>query len=175
MRPSAGRRDTAWAIATAVLLAPGCGGRPSVEARVRGVLEEAVRRANARDAAGLTALCAPDYADFEGRDAARTRQLLQDHFERYRGIVVHLLGARIGGTEPDGLLPVECDVSLSHGAAQVLRRLIHSAGVLYRFRLGLRPGPGDGWRIATAAWEEVGPAGLFPESLGVLKELFPGF
>ncbi len=175
MRRPASRRAAAWAMAIAVLLAPACGGGPSVEARVRAVLEEAVSRANARDAAGLAALCAPDYADFEGRDAARTVELLRGHFERYRGIVVHLLGARIGGAEPDGLLPVECDVSLSHGAAQVLRRLIRSAGVLYRFRLGLRPGPGDGWRVVSAAWEEVGPAGLFPESLGVLKELFPGF
>jgi hypothetical protein len=165
----------AWAAAlvAAALLAPACRA-PSEEARIRGLLEEAVSRAGRRDAAGLMELCAPDYADSEGRDQARTGDLVGGYFDRYRGIVIHLLGARVGEAGPDGLVPVECEVSLSHGAAELLRKLIRYAGSFYRFRFELRRDPRAGWRFASAAWEEVGLAELFPESLDLLKELFPG-
>jgi hypothetical protein len=174
MSRSAGFRAAALMIA-ATLLAPACGGGPTREERIRAVLEEAVSRANHRDVAGLMALCGPDYADFEGRDAARTRELVGGYFGRYRGIVIHLLGVRIDPAGPDGRVPVECEVSLSHGAAEVLRKLIRYAGSFYRFRFELRREPRAGWRFASAGWEEIGPAGLFPESLDLLKELFPGF
>ncbi len=176
MRRPAGLRAAAWALVAAVLYLPACGGGPGRdEARIRGLLEEAVSRANRRDAAGLMALCAPDYADFEGRDAAATRELVGGYFGRYRGVVVHLLGVRIDPAGPDGRVPVECEVSLSHGAAETLRRLLRYAGAYYRFRFELRPEPRSGWRFSSAAWEETGPARLFPESLAILKELFPGF
>ena len=168
-------RARAWAaaLAMAAILSPACRAR-SDEARIKGLLEEAVERAAKRDEAGLTRLLAPEYEDFEGRDAARTGELLRGYFDRYRGIVVHLLGVRIGRAAAGGLVPVECEVSLSHGAVEVLRKLFRYAGTCYRFRLEVRPEPRAGWRVASAAWEEVGPAGLFPESLDILKELFPG-
>ncbi|HOW85373.1 MAG TPA: hypothetical protein P5119_07990 [Candidatus Aminicenantes bacterium] len=168
-------RGRAWAVALAVaaILSPACRAR-SGEARIRSLLEEAVERAAKRDEAGLTRLLAPEYEDFEGRDAARTGKLLRGFFDRYRGIVVHLLGVRIGPAAADGRVPVECEVSLSHGAAEVLRKLVRFAGTCYRFRLEVRPEPRAGWRFVSAAWEEVGPAGLFPESLDILKGLFPG-
>lgn len=169
------RPGRAWAAAlvAAVLLAPACRA-PSEEARILGLLEEAVNKASKRDLAGLMALCAPDYADFEGRDAAGTRGLVAGFFDHYRGVIIHLLGARVGEARGDGLVPVECEVSLSHGAAEVLRKLIRYAGTFYRFRFELRREPRTGWRFVSAAWEEVGLTGLFPESLDVLKDLFPG-
>lgn len=168
-----GGRAWAAALAAAVLLMPACR-TPSEEARIHAVLEEAVARAGKRDVAGLVGLCASDYADFQGRDAARTRDLIGDTLDRNRGVVVHLLGARIGEPGPNGLVPVDCEVSLSHGAAEVLRKLIRYAGSTYRFHFEMRQEPRAGWRFVSAAWEEVGLTGLFPESLDILKELFPG-
>ena len=119
-------------------------------------------------------LFAPDYRDFQGRDAAGTLDLVTDYLDHYRGVVIHLLGVRTGGIDPRGTASVECDVSLSPGAAEVLRKLIRYTGEYYRFKVDLRKtGPGA-WRFTYAEWESLGLAELFPESLDLLKELFPG-
>jgi hypothetical protein len=64
---------------------------------------------------------------------------------------------------------------MSHGAAEVLRKLIRFTGEYYRFRIDLRKtGPVE-WRFVYAEWESIGLDGLFPESLEILRKLFPGF
>lgn len=174
MRP--GRGTPAAALAVIVLgglLLPACG-RPSDEARVRGVLNEALARAEKRDAAALMELLAPDYRDFEGRDAAGTLRLVTDYLARYRGIVLHLLGARVGEPATDGRVTVECEIVMSHGAAEVLRKLIRFTGEYYRFRIELRKTETSEWRFAYAEWGSIGLDGLFPESLERLRKLFPG-
>jgi hypothetical protein len=171
------RRATAWA-ATAALAAASWAfvscGKPSDETVIRSILKEAVARAEKRDAAGLMALFAPDYRDFEGRDPEGTRRLVADYFNRYHGIVIHLLGTRIGAVEPDGTASAEFELVLSHGAAEVLRKLIRYAGEYYHFRIDLRRDGPDAWRFTSAAWESVDLTGLFPESLEILRKLFPG-
>jgi hypothetical protein len=164
----------AAALAAVVLLAPACG-RPSDESAIRALLEESVARAEKKDVSGLMELFAPDYVDFAGRDRAGTLRLVTDYLDRYRGIVIHLLAARVGDIGPDGRASVECEVSLSHGAAEVFRKLIRFTGEYYRFRFDLRKaGPGE-WRFAYAEWQSIGLPDLFPESLAILKKLFPGF
>ena len=111
---------------------------------------------------------------FRGRDPAGTLRLVTDYLDRYRGIVIHLLGARIGDVGPDGRASVECEVSLSHGAAEVLRKLIRYTGEYYRFRIDLRKNERGEWRLTYAEWQSIGLAELFPESLDILKKLFPG-
>lgn len=155
------------------LLAPACG-RPSDEARIRAVLNEALARAEKRDAAALMELLAPDYRDFEGRDTAGTLRLVTDYLARYRGVVLHLLGARIGEPAADGRVTVECEIVMSHGAAEALRKLIRFTGEYYRFRIDLQRTDAAEWRFAYAEWESIGLDGLFPESLEILRKLFPG-
>lgn len=171
MRPI--RAAAAAAILLGAVLMPACG-RPSEESRIRGVIEQAVSRAEKRDTAALMALFAPDYADFQGRDTAGTLRLVTDHLDRYRGVVLHLLGARIGEPGPDGLVTVECEIVMSHGAAEVLRKLIRFTGEYYRFRIDLRKTEAAEWRFVYAEWESIGLDGLFPESLELLRKLFPG-
>jgi len=171
------RRALAWAaaaaLAAAVLASLSCG-KPSDEAAIRGLLREAVARAEKRDAEGLMALFAPDYRDFEGRGPDGTRRLVTDYFDRYHGIVIHLLGTRIGAIGPDGTASAEFELALSHGAAEVLRKLIRIAGEYYHFRIDLRRDGPEAWRFVSAEWESVDLAGLFPESLEILRKLFPG-
>ena len=155
------------------ILVPACG-RPSEESRILGVLEKAMARAEKRDTAALMELFAPDYGDFQGRDKAGTLRLVTDYLERYRGVVLHLLGARVGEPGADGRVTVECEIVMSHGAAEVLRKLIRFTGEYYRFRIDLRrAGPGE-WRFVYAEWDSIGLDGLFPESLEILRKLFPG-
>jgi SnoaL-like domain len=129
--------------------------------------------AEKRDIPGLLSLLTDDYADFEGRDRAGTADLVADHFRRRYGIVVHLLHTEIAEVRADGTATVRTDVVLSSGGAEILRKLVRFAGEFYRFELELRKTP-DGWRVARAEWAASAQDILFPESLPVLRELFPG-
>jgi len=160
-------------MAAAVLSVLACG-KPSDESAIRALLAEAVARAEDKDVRGVMELLASDYVDFEGRDAAGTRSLISEYLDRYRGVVIHLLGARVGDPGPDGRAAVECEVSLSHGAAEVLRKLIRYAGEYYRFRIDVRRTGRGEWRIAYTEWRSIDLTELFPESLAILKKLFPG-
>ena len=171
--PGRARAVALIALAAAVAPVMTCG-RPSEEVRIRELLKEAVRRAEKKDIARLEELFAPGYADFEGRDTAGTVRLVANYLDRYRGVVIHLLGVRVGDIDPDGLASVECEVSLSHGAAEVLRKLIRYTGEYYRFRIDLRKDGPAGWRFTYAEWRPIGLTEVFPESLAILKELFPG-
>ncbi|HMA54168.1 MAG TPA: hypothetical protein VKT17_06875 [Acidobacteriota bacterium] len=160
-------------LAAVVLWAPACG-KPSDESAIRARLRESVARAEKKDVRGLMEFFAPDYTDFEGRDRTGTLRLITEYLDQYRGVVIHLLGARVGDVGPDGRASVECEVSLSHGAAEVLRKLIRYTGEYYRFRIELRRSGRAEWLFTYAEWRSIGLAELFPESLDILKKLFPG-
>jgi len=170
MKPWASRLAAALAFLGALTAC----GAPSDESRIRGLLKEAAARAERRDVAGLMVLFTPDYRDARGRDGAATARLVQDYLDRYRGVVVHLLGARIGEVRGDGTAAVACEVALSHGAAEVLRKLIRFTGEYYRFRIEVRRTGASDWGFTSAEWESIGLEDLFPESLDLLRKLFPG-
>ena len=148
-------------------------GTPSEEARVRELLKKTVALAEKKDVRALREFFAPDYQDFEGRDVEDTARLVTAYLTRFRGVVIHLLGARVGPIGPDGRASVECEVSLSHGAAEVLRKLIRYSGEYYRFELELRRSDRGDWRYTYAEWQAISLVDLFPESLAILKKLFP--
>jgi hypothetical protein len=149
-------------------------GRPSDESAIRALLAETAAKAEKKDLRGLGELFDPEYRDFQGRDVEATLGLVADHLDRSRGAVVHLLGVRVGDIGADGRASVDCEASLSHGAAEVLRRLIRYAGEYYRFRIEVRKDGSGRWRLVYAEWQSIGLPELFPESLDILKKLFPG-
>jgi len=171
----AGKAALLWALALAAagLFSAGCG-TPSEEARIKEFLKESVALAEKREVGALMERFSPDYSDFEGRDKADAERLVADYVGRFRGIVIHLLSTRVDGPGPDGRAAVECEMCFSHGAAEVLRKLISYTGEYYRFRFALdRTGTGE-WRFAFAEWQSVGLLDLFPESREILRKLFPG-
>ncbi len=137
------------------------------------LLKEAVAAAEKKDLDALRAFFAPDYADFEGRDTEGTLRLVTDHLDRYRGVVIHLLGARLEALEPDGRASVTCEVSLSHGAAEVLRKLIRYAGEYYRFEIDLAKAGSREWRFVYAEWRSIGAARALPGIPRRPEETFP--
>lgn len=167
------RASTVLSLAAAVGLFAGSCGRPSEEVRIRQFLERAAARAEKRDIGGLTGLFAADYQDFEGRDRDGTVRLVAGYLDRYRGVVVHVLGVHPGAIGADGRVEVASEVALSHGAAEVLRRLVRIGSEYYRFRFGLRRGADGEWRFVSAAWEPVAMTDLLPDSLEILRKLFP--
>jgi hypothetical protein len=170
----AGKASVLWAMVLAAAgLFPGGCGKPSEEARIREFLKESVALAEKREVGALMERFSPDYSDFEGRDKAGAERLIADYLGRFRGIVIHLLSARVDGPGPGGRAAVACEMSFSHGAAEVLRKLIRYTGEFYRFRFELdRTGEGE-WRFAYAEWRAVDLLDLFPESREILRKLFP--
>jgi hypothetical protein len=172
MRAAAKSRLGALALAVVCLLPAGCG-TPSEEARVKEFLKKSVALAEKREVGALMENFSPDYSDFEGRDKAGAERLIGDYLGRFRGIVIHLLSSRVDEPGPDGRVAVECEMSFSHGAAEVLRKLIRYTGEYYRFRFDLdKTGKGE-WRFAYAEWQSVDLLDLFPESREILRKLFP--
>ena len=172
MRTTAKFRLGALALAVVSLLPVGCG-MPSEEARVKDFLKKAVALAEKMEVGALMERFSPDYSDFEGRDKAGAERLIGDYLGRFRGIVIHLLSSRVDEPGPDGRVAVECEMSFSHGAAEVLRKLIRYTGEYYRFRFDLdKTGKGE-WRFAYAEWQSVDLLDLFPESREILRKLFP--
>ena len=160
------------ALLALVAVAAGCGG-PSEEDRVRETVSKAAARAEKRDLEGLGRYLDAGFESGDGRDKAGTLALVAGHLERRRGVVVHVLGCRVTGIDPAGRASAEFEVALSHGAAEVLRKLIRWSGTYYRFAAELVRDAAGEWRFAAAEWEEIPLTDLFPESLAVLKELFP--
>lgn len=158
-------------IVLAASIIPFCG-RPSEEDRIREFVERTISLAEKRDLTALMDRLTEDYADFEGRDKRATEALVRDYFGR-TGIVIHLLSVKVDAIGTDGRAGVRAEAMLSSGAAEVFRKLIRYTGDYYRFDLRLRRSPAAAWQVESAAWESVPLAGLFPESLAVLKKLFP--
>lgn len=155
------------------IMTPSCG-RPSEEARIAEFIRETMASAQKRNLQAVLGRLSDDYTDFEGRDKAVTEGLLREYFRR-TGIVIHLLSVKVDIIEPQGMASLRVEAMLSSGAAEVFRKLIPYAGECYRLDLRLSKTPAGAWQIASAGWETVSPAGLFPDSLAVLKKLFPDF
>jgi len=152
---------------------PGCG-RPSEEARIGDFVKQTIVLAQKRNLQAVMDRLADDYADFEGRDKAETEGLLREYFRR-TGIVIHLLSVKVEAVEPQGRAAIRAEAMLSSGAAEVFRKLLAYTGDYYRFDLRLSKTPAGAWQIASADWETVPLAGLLPDSIAVLKKLFPDF
>ena len=159
-------------LAAAALIPAGCG-RPAEEVRIREFLKKSVVLAENGEIAALMEHFSPEYSDFEGRDKTAAERLIADYLGGFRGIVIHLLSLHADLSGPDGRAAVECEMSFSHGAAEVLRKLFSTTGEFYRFRLNLEKAGKGEWRFVYAEWRSISLADLFPESLQILKKLFP--
>jgi len=129
------------------------------------------RLAEKKDLEGLMANFTADFSDFEGRNKAGLRALLAEYFSGRTGIVVHRLSSRIEDLEP-GQVSLQIEVALSSGGAEALRRLIRISPDNYRIKTGLVK-EGEKWLIRSAEWSSVNLNELLPESLTILKKIFP--
>jgi hypothetical protein len=125
-----------------------------------------------KNTSGLLSFLDEDYKDFENRGKRETEAMVREYFREYRGIVLHILGTRFDEIKEEEA-SVLTEVVLSSGAAEVFRKLFRAFGDFYRFDFKLRK-VGEEWRISYAQWKNIGLNDLFPESLSLLKKIFPG-
>jgi hypothetical protein len=170
-RPGAGGRSIVRL--ALLLLIPvlflSCQGKSDKEI-IAAMFDDMAARVENKDTAGLIAHLAADYSDFAGRDREQTRAMAEEYFRRYRGIKIKMLSSRIAMGQGGGAT-AEIDVSLYSGIGAALRKAVGFSGENYRVSCVLRR-EGE-WRVSQASWESVTLEGLFPESLKVLREIFP--
>lgn len=127
--------------------------------------------AESRDMEGILLYVSDDYSDDENRTIDDIEELLGKYFDRYRGIVVNVLGTRVlHVTVPEA--EIEIEVALSSGAAKIFRKAVRYAGQFYRFNLEFEKEE-EIWKCKTASWKYITLDELFPESFKILKKLFP--
>ncbi len=158
-------------VVLSILIMLACGGPKSQEDRIRALINEAGNYAEKKDLSGLMGLFSDDYSDFRKRDKSQTRALVQSYLNHYRSIVVHMLSTRFEEIDPLKA-SIQTDVAVSSGAAKAFRKLIPLSTDIYRFRFEFIRGE-DRWLIRYAEWRPIGLQELFPESLAILKKIFP--
>lgn len=127
--------------------------------------------AEKKDLETIITYFADDFSDFEGRDKAGLKALLAGYFSGRTGIVVHPLSSRIDTLEMTQAF-LQTEVALSSGGAEALRRLVRISPDNYRIKIGLVK-EATGWLIQSAEWSYISLDGLSPESLTMLKKIFP--
>jgi len=129
------------------------------------------RLAEKKDLEAIMAYFSDDFSDFEGRNKTGLESLLAGYFSGRTGIVVHRLSSRIDALET-GRASLQTEVALSSGGAEALRRLVRISPDNYRIKIELIK-DGERWLIRSAEWSYVDLSELFPESLAILKKIFP--
>jgi ketosteroid isomerase-like protein len=135
------------------------------------LVDTLARLAEKKDLETIMTCFADDFSDFEGRDKAGLKALLAGYFSGRTGIVVHRLSSRIETLEISQA-SLQTEVALSSGGAEALRRLVRISPDNYRIKIGLAK-DGEGWLIQSAEWSYISLNELFPESLTMLKKIFP--
>ena len=158
------------ALLTCAFFGVSCGSKTE-EDRIRELMKEAGQHIEKKDIDGLMSLLSEDYTDFRERDKRQTQDMVQTYFSEFRGIVIHVLSTRIDKIDPGGAT-IRTDAALSSGAAKALRKLVPVSTDNYRFDIELTKKQ-DRWLIRYAPWKHIGIEELFPESLSILKKLFP--
>ncbi len=146
-----------------------CGGKTD-EDLIQELMDRIGSCAEKKDIDGVTASLAYDYSDFEGRDKQKTKEMVEEYFRQYRGIVIHVLSTRIIEIDaPEA--SVETEVALSSGAARVFRRLVRFSTENYRLKIELIK-RNENWQVQFAEWRYVTFDELFPESLTIFNKIF---
>jgi hypothetical protein len=124
-----------------------------------------------KDAESLMRFVTEDYSDFRGRNKSETEDMVKQYFLDYQGIVTHILGTKIDELAP-GEATIRTDVLVSSGGAQLFRKFVKFAGDYYRITARLMKRDGM-WLLQYAEWEYISLDTLFPESVSILKKIFP--
>jgi hypothetical protein len=154
-----------------VLFSAFCGQQRTEDDAVLEVFDSLSRLAEQKDLEGMMAFFAEDFRDFEGRDKKELRSLISSYLGGRTGVVVQRLSSRILAFE-GGQAEFEADVALSSGGAEALRRFVRVSPDIYRIRIELVKEDGV-WLIGSAEWAGIPLTEILPESLSVLKKLYP--
>jgi hypothetical protein len=155
----------------ALLFVFGSCSKKSEEDVILDLMDEVGEYVENKDIDSLLVYFAEDYEDFEGRDKGQTRAMIRQYFQDFHGIVSHVLSTHVEDLSPLDA-SIQTDVLVSSGGAKLFRKLVKYAGDYYRVKAKLVKREGM-WRLQYAEWSYVSLEELFPESVSILKKIFP--
>jgi len=162
-------------LAIAILLVPlawiGCIKKKTDADVIREKVAQMVTYMEREKIEDLFALIADEYTDAENRGKKETRIMIEEYFNRFNGIVIHLLDTTCQGEGPVDQI-METEALLSQGAAMALRRLAQMTGRYYKFKLHWRKLSGE-WKLLTAEWIEIDRQDLTEKAVDGLNKLIP--
>lgn len=135
------------------------------------LIDKAGQYIEQKDADSLMSFVAEDYSDFRGRNKSKTEEMVKHYFLEYQGIITHVLSTKIDEITL-GEATIRTDVLVSSGGAQLFRKFVKFAGDYYRIKARLVKRD-EFWLLHYAEWEYISLDTLFPESLSILKKIFP--
>ncbi len=138
---------------------------------IRELMDKAGQYIEQKDADSLMLFVAEDYSDFRGRDKRKTEEMAKHYFLEYQGIITHVLSTKIDEIATDEA-SIRTDVLVSSGGAKLFRKFVKFAGDYYRIKARLVKRDGT-WLLHYAEWEYTSLDTLFPESVSILKKIFP--
>ncbi|MGD9347463.1 MAG: hypothetical protein PVH84_16475 [Candidatus Aminicenantes bacterium] len=147
-----------------------CGGK-SEKLLIIELMDTAGQFIEEKNAVGLMSLVAEDYSDFRGRNKRETEEIVKSYFLDYQGIVTHVLSTKVDELTSSEA-SIRTDVLVSSGGAQLFRKFVKFAGDYYRVEAKLVKREGK-WLLHYAEWEYISLDTLFPDSLSILKKIFP--
>jgi hypothetical protein len=153
-----------------VFLLISCGGKTD-KMVILELMDKAGQFIEQKDAESLMLFVAEDYSDFRGRNKSETKDMVKQYFLDYQGIVTHVLSTKIDEITI-GEATIRTDVLVSSGGAQLFRKFVKFAGDYYRIKAKLVKRD-EVWLLQYAEWEYISLDTLFPESVSILKKIFP--
>jgi hypothetical protein len=146
-------------------------GEKSDKVLILELMDKAGQYIEQKDTDSLMQYVAEDYSDFQGRSKSETEEMVKHYFLEYQGIITHVLSTKIDEIAADEA-SIQTDVLVSSGGAQLLRKFVKFAGDYYRIKARLVKRDGT-WLLQYAEWEYISLDTLFPESVSILKKIFP--
>ncbi|MCK4932364.1 MAG: hypothetical protein KAT01_09365 [Candidatus Aminicenantes bacterium] len=146
-------------------------GEKSDKAVILELMDKAGQYIEQKDADSLMLFVAEDYSDFRGRNKRETEEMAKHYFLEYQGIITHVLSTKIDEITP-AEASIRTDMLVSSGGAQLFRKFVKFAGDYYRIKARLVKREGT-WLLHYAEWEYISLDSLFPESVSILKKIFP--
>jgi hypothetical protein len=146
-------------------------GKKSDKVLILELMDKAGQYIEKKDADSLMMFVAEDYTDLWGRNKNETEEMAKYYFLEYQGIVTHVLSTKIDGIAFDEA-DIRTDVLVSSGGAQLFRKFVKFAGDYYRIKARLVKRD-ETWLLHYAEWTHISLDNLFPESVSLLKKIFP--
>lgn len=135
------------------------------------LMDKAGQYIEQKDADSLMMFVAEDYTDLWGRNKNETEEMAEHYFLEYQGIITHVLSTKIDEIVIDEA-SIQTDVLVSSGGAQLFRKFVKFAGDYYRIKARLVKRD-ETWLLHYAEWTHISLNNLFPESVSLLKKIFP--
>ncbi len=148
----------------------GCGSSEK-KSEIEIAIYNAVDAATANDVDLFLSFIDNDYLDEEERTKSDIRVKVENYLNRFKVISINILNIKTVNKDNENA-DVIAEINFSHGLGKMISKIIKSTGETYRFSLRMYRSS-NGWVVNSAQWDWMSLEELYPESIKVLRDLFP--